>query len=137
MNNAIAVSGFERRSDICANFQYLWNRQRTFHEAVGEGSPFEVFEYDIVDTVLVANVEEGADVRVRKARNRAGFPFKSGAASRIRGQMRGQDFNRYGAVQACVACAVYLAHAPSAQLSQNLVGAELCSCGQGHMCSGL
>jgi hypothetical protein len=45
-----------------------------------------------------------------------------GAASRIRSQMLWQDFNRYGAVQARVACAVYLAHAPSStQCFQDLV----------------
>jgi hypothetical protein len=50
----------------------------------------------------------------------------------IRRELRGKDFDGYGAVQSRVARTVHFSHAPGAQRGNYFIGAELSAWGERH-----
>jgi hypothetical protein len=63
--------------------------------------------------------------------------WDSATRSRIVRQVRREDLDGDGAVQACVAGAVDLPHATGAGGANDLVGAEPCAGLESHRCGGL
>ena len=50
----------------------------------------------------------------------------------IRGELRGKDFDGYGAIQARVARTVHFAHAPGAERGKYFIGAKVSAWGKRH-----
>ncbi len=85
---------------------------------------FHVLHHQVVDVVLVPDVEERADVGMADSRDRLRLPGEPYPKGRVAGKMRGQDLYRDDAIQAGVAGAVHLAHAPGADRREDFVRTE-------------
>jgi len=55
----------------------LFERQRSFRETLLQGFALDQFHHQKVHSVLVTDIVQGADVRVRQLRDRFGFAFQS------------------------------------------------------------
>ncbi len=84
------------------------------------------------DAGLFADVVKRADVRMVERRDGAGLTIEALAELRIGGQRFGQDLDRDGAIETCVARAIDLAHPTGAQRRDELVRAQARAGLQGH-----
>ncbi len=66
MNDATFVRFFQSLTNFNAIFQYLFCRQRTFHQPEGQRLTFQILHHEIVDTVLMSDVIQCADIRMVK-----------------------------------------------------------------------
>ena len=80
-------------------------------EARGQRLALHVLHDDEVDAVFVADVVQGADVRVIEGGDRERFALKPGARLRVIEPGGRQDFDRDNAIQPRVARFIHLAHA--------------------------
>ena len=110
MDDALAVRAVERLGDLDPVAEDLLARERAARETRRQGLPFEVFHDEILGPVLVADVVEDADVRMRQARDRPRLALEAFAEAGARGEMRREDFDGDGAVEPRVDGAVHLAH---------------------------
>ena len=82
--------------------------------------------------VVIADVEERADVRVRELRDGARFAVESIAQLGIHRQRARQHFDRHRSVQPCVARSIDFAHSAGADGREDLVRTEARAFGEGH-----
>ena len=96
---------------------------------------FEILHHQEDSAILPADVVQGADVRMVEGARWCGLRARiaDGDSGESR-EMRRQYLDRHRAIQACVARAVDLAHAPGADRAENLVGPEPRPGLQGHGC---
>ena len=111
-------------SDLDAGSEGLVDGQLPARETLGERLALQELHDQEVGAVLMADVEERADVRVRERRDGLGFPIETQPCVRIAGQGRREDLDRDGAVQARVVRLVDLPHPPGADAGEDFVGAE-------------
>ncbi len=137
MDDARAVGLVERVRDLDADPERLLLRQGALLQPVGERLAFEVLHHQVVDAVLLADVVEGADVGMVEGGGGAGLTLEARAAVGVLGEVRGQDLDGDGAVQARVARAVDLAHPARAKGREDLVGTEARSGRERHSAASL
>ena len=77
MDNSRALRRFQRFAHLDADLQSFLERKRPFAQPIGERFPFQVLHYQEIDTVLMADVIQGADARMIQRRNRPRFPLES------------------------------------------------------------
>ena len=128
----IAVGLVQRVGNLDRILQHLLHRQRALLQVIRQRFPLQVLHHQIVDSILMADVEERADVRMIQAGDGARFAIEALAQVRAIGQVRGQDFDRDGAVEPRVASFIDLAHAARADRGEDLVGAHRFSRKDGH-----
>ncbi|MEA2570271.1 MAG: hypothetical protein QOI24_2272 [Acidobacteriota bacterium] len=58
------MGAIERIGDFRADAEYLWKRKRSAGERVGQRFAIEVLHHEVVDSILMADVVQHADVRV-------------------------------------------------------------------------
>ena len=87
-------------------------------------SPVEILQHEEVDTVLMTDIEQRADVRMIERRDRPRLALEALAQLRVRGERRGQNFDRDDALETRIAGAIHLAHTAFAERGENLVGSE-------------
>ena len=87
--------------------------ERTGNELLRQRLPLQKFHDEKVDAVLVTDVVERADVRVRQRRDRLRLPLEALTHLGVRGQMRWEDFDRDGPVQPRVLRPIDLPHSPA------------------------
>ena len=80
-----------------------FRRQRTFQQPLRERLAFEIFHHQIIGSVLVADVVEGADVGMIQAGNGFCFALESLAQFGAVREMIGQNFDGDDAIEAGVA----------------------------------
>src|SRR6266404_2498739 len=85
---------------------------------------FQIFHHQIINAVLLADVEECADVRMIQAGNSARFALESFAQFGTIRKMRRQNFDGDDAVEPRVARAVHLTHPARADRGENFIWAE-------------
>ena len=124
MDDRVSMCLVERVGDLNRVPKRLVERQCAFLQAFSQRLPFEVLHDEVVDAVLLTNIMERADMRVIQRRDGAGFALEAFAELRIRCNVRGQDFDRDGAIEASVAGFVDFTHAPRTNGREDLVGAE-------------
>ena len=124
VDDAGAMRLVERRRDLDRDLQRLVERQRALRQPVGQRLAFEVLHDEKRRALLLADVVERADVRMRELAIGAAFAVEPFAELRVGGQRVGEDLDRDGAVEARVARLVHLAHAARADRGGDLVGAE-------------
>ncbi len=76
MHDPAAVRLVEPIRDLRAKLQDLVEGQRTLFKSLGEGIAFDALHHQIIRAVLVADVEEHANVGVIEARDGLGFAFE-------------------------------------------------------------
>ena len=114
----------ERIGDLGAEFQNLIKRQGAFSEALGERFSFDAFHNEIVDSVLLADVVQNANVRMAQAGNGSCLALEALPANGVRREVSGEDFYGDGAIEASVARAVDFAHPARAERILNYVWAK-------------
>src|ERR1700674_473947 len=122
MRHAFAVGLVERVGNLDGVLQDLLQRQRTFQQTLRERLAFEIFHYQIIDTVLLADVEESADVGMIQAGNGASFALESLAQLGTIRKMRRQNLNCNDSVEPRVPGAVYLAHSSRTDSGEDFIG---------------
>ena len=132
MHDAGLVGFLQAVANFAADFQDLLGRERTFENARGERFAFEKFHDEKVGAVLVADVVEVANVRMREGRDRAGFAIEAGLGVGIGGQVHRENFYGDAAVEAGVLGAIDFAHAAGAERAEDLVGTEFFAGREGH-----
>ena len=93
-------------------------------EAPGERLALEQFHDEEGKTLVLADVEQGADVRVGEARHRPGLPLETLALEGVRRDQRVHELDGHLAVEPGVARTVDLAHPAGAERADDLVGAH-------------
>ena len=129
MRDALAVGLVQGIRDLNGVAQGLIEWQRTLGQPLGQRFALQVLHDQEVGTVLLADVVEGADVRVAQRGNCPGLTLEPLFEIRMSGDMLGQDFDGNGAVQAGVSGFVDFAHSSSAQWGLDFVGTESCALG--------
>ena len=110
MRDAFAVRLVQRVGNLNGVLQHLLRRQRAFQQPLRQRLAFQILHHQEIDPVLVADVVEGADVRMIQAGDGASFALESLAQFGAVRKMRGQNLDRDDAIEARVAGAVHLAH---------------------------
>src|SRR5215470_14148974 len=93
---------------------------------------FQVLQNQKVDSVLLAYVKQCANMRMRKLRYRAGFPFESLPELGVFCKTSWKNLDRHRPAQTGVRCQVDFSHAARASDSKNFVGPEPGSNSYGH-----
>jgi hypothetical protein len=124
MRDPFAVRLIERISNLYGVLQHLLDRQRALRQPCGERFPFDVFHYEIVNSVLMANVMESADVRMIQAGDCSRFSLKSLAQFQVTGMVIWEDLDGNDSVKTGIAGAVDLAHPASANTREDFVRAQ-------------
>ena len=118
--------------DLDRNLQCLIQRQGTLFQPLGQRLAHQVLHDQEVDAVLLADIEDGADVRMAQGGDRLGLALEPLFQIGIRRDMLGKHLDGDGAVEAGVTGLVDLAHAARAEGGVDLVGAEGGARLQGH-----
>jgi len=132
VHQAPAVGGVQGVGDLDRVPHHVGGRDRTPDQPRGQGLALEMLHHQVVVAVLLADVEEGADVRMIQAADGLGLALEPFLEVGAGGGALGQDLDGDRAFQARVAGAVDLAHASGADLGLDLVGAERLSWFQAH-----
>ena len=106
---------FVERAGDNGDRQCVGERERAFLEAMGERLAVNQFQDEERGALVLADVVERADVRMRELRDRARFTVEALTELRIGGERVVEDLDSDGAIEAGVACLVDLAHAARAQ----------------------
>ena len=137
MDDSLPVRLVERVGDLDGEAQRLVERKPASAEPFGERLAFEQLHDEVFGLAVVADVVEGADVRVGELRDRLRLPLE--ALADLGGFERccGQDLDRDRAVEARVAGAIDLPHSARADRREDLVGAEARAGCEGHGTRGI
>ncbi len=121
MNDALGVSGIERPGNVYCQFEQLVGRKRPAQDALAQRRPFQQFHHDEILTILLADLVDGADVRMVERRGGAGLalePFQSGS---IRAEFRGKKLQGHVPAEGFVLRLVNHAHPAATQLADDTV----------------
>jgi hypothetical protein len=128
VDDAAAVRGRQRRGDLGPVAQHLVGRQRASLKPRRKRLPFEVLHDQEVDAILVADVEQRADMGMGQGGDRTRLPVEAPSPLGIGGILRGKDLDRDVAAEPGIAGAVDLAHSALAERGGDLVRATESRC---------
>ena len=114
----------QRAGDLHGDLQRLIELQPAFLEAGGERLAFEVLDHEVRDIILLADVEERADVRMTQRRNEPGFAVEALPELRFAGERGRQNLDGDDPIEARVTGAIDLAHAARADRGLDLVRSQ-------------
>ena len=132
MHHAAAVRFIQRVGNLCGILKNLFQRQRAFEQARGQRLAFQILHDQEINAVLLADIVQHADVGMIQARDNFGFALEALAQSRVAREMRRQNLDGYGALEARIARAIHHTHAPRAQWRGDFIGTESCAIREGH-----
>ena len=121
MDDALLMRALQRVRYLDGDLQQLLGRKRALLQPLVQGLALQVLHHQEVHARLVAHVVQRADVGVGQGGYRLGLAVEALPQSRVAGQVRGQDLDGDGALQASVAGAVHLTHAAGAGRGLDLV----------------
>lgn len=124
MDDSVAVRGIERAGDLGTVAEDEIDRKRSLLQSVGQRLAFDQLHYQKVGAVVMADVEERADVRVVELGDRPGLALEPRLELGIRGEAGGEDLDRDVALQTGVPGAPDLSHTPRAEGRDDLVGTK-------------
>ena len=125
MHDAELVGVGDRLRHVMRDVERLVERQRTYAiDAIGERLALDELHHEEIETVLVADVVQHADVGVVEPRDGDGLALEALAEALVFGQPGRNHLDGDHAVEAGVAAAIDLAHAADAEERQDFVGAE-------------
>src|SRR5262249_36548646 len=124
VHDSLAVGLVQSVRDLDPVAQRLLERRRALDQSLRQRLPFQILHDQVLDAVLVADVVERADVRVRELRDRLRFPLEPLARLGRGGEVLRQDLDRDGSFQTSIPRLVDLPHAPRADRGNQFIGAE-------------
>jgi len=113
MNDSRPMRVVQPVGDLDAVFESFAERKRSLGKPLGKRFPIDVLHHEVVDTVLLADVEQSTDVRVVQLRDRFGLTPEALFSFEIPGKMLGKDFDRDGALETRVLGSIDLPHPPA------------------------
>jgi hypothetical protein len=111
MDDALLVRLVQCVRDLDAVPEHLLDGQRTLFETSGQRFPVEILDDEVIDPVLVTDVVERADVRVRELRNGSSLSVEPLAKVLVRGEVTVENLQSDDTIEPRIASAVDLAHA--------------------------
>src|SRR5271155_201954 len=121
MHDALRVRGIESVGNFDGEFQRFIFRQGLAGDAVLERLAVQELHDDERALVLFADFVDGADIRVIECGGGSGFALETFQRRPISGEIIGQEFQRYEALQFGVFRFIDYAHPATAQLFQDAV----------------
>ncbi len=127
MDDAGAVRFVERVANLDGDLESLVGLERgaaAKGQAFSQRLPFEILQHQKVDAIVMADVEQRADVRMIERRDRARLAVEAFAQLRVGGERGGEDLDRHRAIEPRIPGAVDLTHAPRADERDDFISAE-------------
>jgi hypothetical protein len=122
MDDAVIVRGFQRIGHLRRVLQGIVQRQAAMSgDPIVESLAFDVLHHEEASTVFVADVVQGADVRMVQTGNGLCFTMEARQPIRIVGEMFGKDFDSDRSSEASVGSLVDLAHSARTDLADDLI----------------
>ncbi len=115
MEHPLAMRLVKRVGDFDCIAQDLIYRQKAFLQAGGQGFPFQVLHHQEIDAVLLADIVQGANMRIVQAGDGACLALETLAGFSVRRQVGRQDLDGNSAIKPGIFGAIHLAHAACAQ----------------------
>ncbi len=113
--------------DVDAVLEGLVERELATREPGGERLPIQVLHDEEVGPVLMANVEQRTDVRVRQGGYGAGLTLESLPCRSVIGEVRRKHLDGDGPLKPRVTRLPHLAHPACAYTADDLIWAEPCT----------
>ena len=132
VDDSLPVRTIQRVGDLDPVTQRLLERQRTLRQTTRQSLPVQVFHDEVLDTVLIAHVVEGTDVRVGQCRYCFRLPLEPQAHLGRGGEMGRKNLDRDDTFQPRVPRLVHLAHAAGPEGGKDLVRSETSAGAEGH-----
>jgi len=127
MNDPGAMGLVECLRDLASVPEYVCQWQRATRVAVREGVPLDELHDQIIDSVLMTDVVERADVGVVERRDRLRLALEAVAELRVLRELGGKDFDRDAAIESGITRAIHLAHATGSDRRDDFIWAEPCT----------
>jgi hypothetical protein len=133
VRHAFAVGLVQGVRHLDGVLEHLLQRERTFRQPLGQRFALQVLHHQEIDSVLMSDVVEDADVRMIQSGDRPRFAVEALAHVGPTGKVCGQHLDGYDAVEPRVAGLIHLSHAPGADERDDFVGAESVSYSECHV----
>ncbi len=124
MHHAAAMRFVQRVRNLRAQFQHLFQRQGALLETLRQRLALDALHHQIVDSVLMTDVVQHADVWMIQAGDGFCFALEPLLVYRIRRKLRGQNLDGNAALQPRITRTVHLAHSARTQRREDFVGPE-------------
>ncbi len=115
-----------------ADFVDFVQRHRSFAQSLRQSFTLQKLHHQVIGAILRTNVIQLADMRMIQRRNRSAFTIHALLQFRRRREVRSQDFDGYGAIQAGITRAVNFSHAACAQQRLYFVRTEFRASSESH-----
>ena len=132
MDDAVTMGRLEGIGNLGAEPARLAGRQRAARQACREGLTLQQLHDEEVDALLVAKIEQRADIRMGQLRDDARLAIQPLLVFGRVGQVGGQHLDGHGAIEAAVGGFVDLAHAAGPDQGDDLIGSESGAGGECH-----
>src|SRR5467141_4257320 len=129
MHDAARVGGLDGRGYLSADLQRLASRERASGKALRERLPLDELVYEVVRALHVLEPIDAGDVRMVEGGEQLRLALEAREALGVGGEHWRKGLDGDGAVEAGVAGAIHLSHAPGTLRRDNLVIADA---GTGH-----
>ena len=114
MNNTFLVRGIERVGNLDGEIERPPGFKPAGGDNVLQSFAFQALHHDKAAAIVLADVVNGADVRMIQAGSRLRFALKAFERLRAASQIFGEEFERHGTLEAHVLGLIDLAHAARA-----------------------
>ena len=121
VNDALGVSGIESPGDVNCQFEQLFRGKRPAQNALAQRHPFQQFHHDEILTLLLADLVDGANVRVVERRSGASLALETFQGRGIRAEFGRKKLQRYVPAEGFVLGLVDNAHSTTAQFLDDAV----------------
>jgi hypothetical protein len=132
VHNPAAMRLVQRIRGLHPVLQHLLKRPRSFLQPLSKGFSLHALHHQVIDPILTPNVMQHADVRMIQARDGFGFALEALLANRIRRELRWQNLDCHGALEARVSRPIHFAHPACAKRRRDFVGAKMCAWRERH-----
>jgi hypothetical protein len=132
MNDVLAVSRGETFGQHYAKLDGLTPGKWRTSETIAQRLSFQQLRHGVTNPVVRADIEQHEDIWVRQRRYRFALALEAFQSLRIVGQVLGQDLDGNVTAEPVVARPINLSHAARSKRSNDLVGAQTVTCGEGH-----
>jgi len=126
MHHTTAMRFIQCIRDLRSQLEHLLQRQRPLLQTLGQRFALDAFHHQVVDSVLMTDVVQHADVRMIQIGDCLGFALEPLFAYGIGRKLRGQNLDSNRALQARVPRAVHFTHPARTKRCHDFVGAKPC-----------
>ena len=126
MNDTLLMSRLHPFSNLTADLQGFFNRQRPLGNTFSQGFAFHQLQRQKMHTLCLFKSIDGSDVGVIELGQQLGFPLKPGQSLGVPGELLGQHLDGHFTVEVGVLGPVDLTHTAFTDFLQNFVMTDAC-----------